>query len=400
MLFKEISSIEDKDIDFLVKNSVSEGKTIEFKSKKPGGNDKEKREFLADVSSFANTEGGHLIFGVEENEGIAILCPGVVIENRDNLILRNESLINDGIQPRIPGIKSRVISISNGKYIYIIYIPKSWLSPHMVIYKNLSRFYKRNSAGKYQLDVNEIKDSVLESHSLESKITDFRNERISKILSLDTPIPFKLIHNIVLHFIPIESFQSNINIDFTKDPNENIKLITTHEFANYQRLNINGMVNCLQYKTGEFVNYNQYFRNGIVEIVDGDTLSKNQDGEIIPDIVFEVNIIRALRRVMDFYKNIQINPPIYLFMSLLNVRGFTMAKSRYARHLSDTEIRRLGVDLDLVFLPEVIINNFKKDKPTEFMKSTFDLVWNSTGLPRSANYDTAGIWKLSSNLNQ
>ena len=36
----------------------------------PWGSDQEKEEFLADVSSFANTMGGDLIYGIEEENGI------------------------------------------------------------------------------------------------------------------------------------------------------------------------------------------------------------------------------------------------------------------------------------------------------------------------------------------
>ena len=42
------------DIDALVADAVKEGRTIEYKQAMPGGADADRKEFLADVSSFAN----------------------------------------------------------------------------------------------------------------------------------------------------------------------------------------------------------------------------------------------------------------------------------------------------------------------------------------------------------
>jgi predicted HTH transcriptional regulator len=65
MIPKEIDALTKQDIDALIANSVSEGRNIEYKEELPGGSDEQKREFLADASSFANAGGGDLILGAE-----------------------------------------------------------------------------------------------------------------------------------------------------------------------------------------------------------------------------------------------------------------------------------------------------------------------------------------------
>jgi predicted HTH transcriptional regulator len=57
--------IDKTHIESLVTNEVPEGRTIEYKQALPGGNDVAKKEFLADVSSFANASGGDLLYGVD-----------------------------------------------------------------------------------------------------------------------------------------------------------------------------------------------------------------------------------------------------------------------------------------------------------------------------------------------
>lgn len=61
MISKGIEQITEEDLQNLIGNSVSERKTIEYKQTLPGNSDSDKKEFLADVSSFANASSGDLI---------------------------------------------------------------------------------------------------------------------------------------------------------------------------------------------------------------------------------------------------------------------------------------------------------------------------------------------------
>ena len=101
LIYKKFEEIGINDIHQLMMNSVQEGKTIEYKLMLPGGNDQERKEFLADVSSFANTMGGDLIYGIEEENGIPKKIVGVELSDVDAEIRRLDNMIRDGIEPRI-----------------------------------------------------------------------------------------------------------------------------------------------------------------------------------------------------------------------------------------------------------------------------------------------------------
>src|SRR5215471_17078845 len=66
---KLITSIREADLLSLIDTKENEGKEIDYKRLLPGKSDADRREFLYDVSSFANTSGGYLIFGIEERGG-------------------------------------------------------------------------------------------------------------------------------------------------------------------------------------------------------------------------------------------------------------------------------------------------------------------------------------------
>jgi hypothetical protein len=221
MIGKSIDTIAVEDIKSLVANQVAENRTLEYKEQLPGNSDEEKKEFLADISSFANASGGDIIYGVSElrdengkTTGLPEAAKGLQ-GNADAEIRRLESMLQDGLEPRIPGIRTVPIEgFTNGPVI-IIRVPKSWNSPHMVVFKNWSRFFARNSAGKYQLDVTEIRSSFVASESLAERIRQFRADRIAKILADETPVSLAENSKIVLHVLPLESFSSGGSIDIS-----------------------------------------------------------------------------------------------------------------------------------------------------------------------------------------
>ncbi|MFC1592991.1 helix-turn-helix domain-containing protein [Candidatus Omnitrophota bacterium] len=155
MINNDIEAITENDLQALIDNEVLECKTMEYKQALPGDSDREKKEFLADVSSFANASGGDLIYGIAEDKNTGKPKPldGLEIENDDKEILRLDHIIRTGIQPRLPSINIRAIPLENAKVALIIRVVKSWISPHRVILGDHDKFYSRNSNGKYPLDV-------------------------------------------------------------------------------------------------------------------------------------------------------------------------------------------------------------------------------------------------------
>ncbi len=85
------------DLQQLVESNVQERKTLEYKAALPSNADADKKEFLADVSSLANTEGGDLVFGLREVDGTLQSEIGIAIANADEEIARLENMARDGI---------------------------------------------------------------------------------------------------------------------------------------------------------------------------------------------------------------------------------------------------------------------------------------------------------------
>src|SRR5579871_1598297 len=248
LIEKRIDDIDKSTIDSLVTNSVSERRTLDYKESLPGSADDDKREFLTDVASFANASGGDIVYGVADERdekgratGIPCSAEGVSISNIGEHKARLESSARDGIAPRIPGIEFRIVDGFSKGPVLVVRIPKSWIGPHMVTFKNFSRFFSRNSTGKYQLDVGEIRSAFIESTLMGDKLRNFRAERISKALQGETAVPLGNGVKMVLHLVPLSSMSPGRLRDVTAEASKLTQLLRPMQEASYLgRYNLDG----------------------------------------------------------------------------------------------------------------------------------------------------------------
>lgn len=162
-----LTALSEADLQALIENRVPESRTLDYKRDAVGRSDGDKKEFLADVSSFANTAGGHLVFGMDETGGLPTALPGLAGLDADAEIRRLDELIRDGLEPTILGIELRAVPLASGAVVVVIRIPKSRNPPHQVTYQKTFRFYGRGAAGKHPLDVTALREMFMPSAEAE-----------------------------------------------------------------------------------------------------------------------------------------------------------------------------------------------------------------------------------------
>jgi predicted HTH transcriptional regulator len=79
LLNRAFDVLSEQDLLELITSGIREDRSLEYKQQMPGSSDGDKKEFLADVSSFANASGGFLVFGMNENQGLPISLPGIAV---------------------------------------------------------------------------------------------------------------------------------------------------------------------------------------------------------------------------------------------------------------------------------------------------------------------------------
>lgn len=402
MIQKAIGDITKTDIDFLIENKIGESKTLEYKETLPDSKDSAKKEFLADISSFANASGGDVIYGIKaaiNADGKKTGEPEEIVPlqgiTADEAKLQIENLIRTGIEPRITVHVKEIAGYcddGNG-FIILVRIPQSFASPHMVTFKNSSRFYCRNSAGKYQLDVQEIRNLFLATDSQADRIRSFMQNRLSKIMADETPISLSMPHRLVLHVFPLNSFLNKKRLDLSTDHKLMLNFRPIAVSGWDHRYNLDGFLTYrADRETKLCSSYCQIFFDGTIEAVYADILRaqggrepQNGDTAFIASIAYERYVIEAITNYFKGYKTLGIEAPIVIYMTLLGCKGAYLFVGRG----HDYE----PIDRDVAILPEVQTGILDEEVPT-IMKPIFDAVWNACGHPRSYNYTDNGTWSV------
>lgn len=383
MIPKALDDIKEQDLQILVDNAVLEKKTLEYKQELTISAEKDKLEFLKDVSSFANASGGDLIYGIVEDRstGEPKSLEGLTIENVDAEIRKIEDILRYGIAPRIPSVEIQHVSVNNSKTALIIRISKSWVSPHRVIYKGHDKFYSRSSKGKYQLDVGELRIAFNLSNSITERIRKFRENRISEIYANEAPVPLNENAKIVLHLIPLSSISSEQTYDMSKLPFDPMRIVPFTSIGWNGRYNLDGYLT-YSMNDGIALGYTQLFRNGIFETV-GSWLLKRESMKI-PSVSFEEDIMEAFQNHASKLEELNVGLPIFAFLTFVGVKGYSLTEE-------PTRIKAYTIEKDVMLIPEIVMENFDFEVD-ELLRPWFDTVWNACGFPRSRNYDDSGKW--------
>lgn len=381
--FDEIS--EEHLLDLIASKAV-ENSVTEFKQALPTWDSSGKNEFLADISAMANHNGGFIFYGISESgDGCAAEIMALDI-NPDQECRRIQDYILNSIEPKLGGYKIKAIPIEIGGYVLVINVLESWSKPHRVKINN--HFYIREGARKRQLEMPEIKAAFINSDNLKKKITDFRADRIGKILVGESPI--KLIDGIVqtLHVLPYSCLNSNIGIDVFRALDWSRIPVMSQNFGLSSKINIDGVVAHRVINPQGSGAYTQLFRNGMIESVRVFPPRSDTGAMVLPSTLYEREIIEFIKEIKRVLTELDIAGPIIILYSLLNVKNVQLGVSNL--YLLDEGNGKF--DRDQILVPDMIIEDFSIDEGIA-LKSLFDLVWNAAGFRESLNYDkNTGIW--------
>lgn len=153
LLDKETLSIDD--INQLISLRVEESINLDYKEAAAlGKNDKKKAEIAKDVSSFANSAGGYIVYGIREDNHVADSLS--LIDGNEITKEWIEQVIQTRIQRKIEDLQIIPIRFNQNikQSIYVIRIPESSQAPHMTSEK---KFYKRFNFEAVQMEEYEIR---------------------------------------------------------------------------------------------------------------------------------------------------------------------------------------------------------------------------------------------------
>ena len=162
MFNKTIKNITYKDINELLFNTQErEGQKLDYKREFH----KDGKEFAKDTTAFANTDGGYIIYGVDEKHKIVV----GVAENVGNGKIEDwiTNVLNTNIDNSIE-YEVNFINIDEENeqlFVIVLYIKESNKKPIYVITDNKSVCYIRKGTSVFSAKPNEIKEMYLKSNA-------------------------------------------------------------------------------------------------------------------------------------------------------------------------------------------------------------------------------------------
>jgi hypothetical protein len=382
MLGNDLEAITLADLQALVTHAVPEGKSIEYKRDfynldVPNQQQKVKQheEMLKDISSFANTVGGDLIIGIDENKGIPKSVCGFETPNPDALKLRITQIAQSGIEPRVAfTIKS--VEHSAGRYVFVIRVLPSMVAPHRVVYqKSFGQFYARTSSGAHQMDTSELRRSFNLSETIYDRIRTFRTDRVKAITAGETPVTLTDSPKIILHLIPQDSYASRLQVPVDNLQHLMLPLID-HGGSRSSRFNMDGMVMFDRQGPEPSSRYVQIFRNGIIESLVDEAVFFHPDDPAKKSPFFATYNLQLLIQVFPYYLkalvSLGISPPVWCFLTMTGMQGVRVPNNDFSR-------MAFPIDRDIVFLPELEITNLNETDIDTLLRPLYDMLWNASG---------------------
>ena len=372
----------------LINAGASESKTLEFKRDVPGRDNSARHEFLSDVCALANAAGGDIIFGIDENdEGVATKIVGQVV-NPDAECLRLQDVVLHGLEPKLTGVHAHDIMVEEGKYVFILRVPQSWMPPHRV--KTNQHFFIREGRRKRQLDMPEVRAAVLQSENLRERVRTFRADRIGRLIAGEAPVPLFDGAIEVLHILPVSSLSSRKTVDVLGYHQiRNIPVISRGK-GGLWKINLDGVLNCRSITPQGCGVYTQVLRDGIIEAVrvfDSNHANKRVH---IDSTEFEKEIIEFFEKLKPELEYLDYDLPIILMYSLLKAHNSILYLCDGWKY--QLEEYQGKFDRAIINLPEMVVEDLAL--PThKLLKPIFDLIWNAAGFTGSKNYDVNDEWE-------
>lgn len=362
---RDLSTTIEDDVRALVAARTVEGTYLEFKRDLPRLDAGGRHEFLADVSAFANSSGGDIIYGIDEDgEGRAtavVAQPG----NADEEARRLQDVLLNGIDPRVPGLQVQAVAVAGG-FVLVVRAPQSWAGPHRV--KSNQHFFIRENGRKRQLDVPEVRGLFLRSENQAQRVRDFRTERLGTLMSGEGPHRLAPGALLIGHFVPTQAALGTVQVDPIPYMRQRALpvLSTTVPFS---RVNADGALAVRNPRPEGTHGYSQLFRNGYFETV---KVYPYGDGARVGlgSLAYEEQFIAVLRLLRAEYVHLGIGTEMTCMVSLMDADHVELGFDRNRYLLDD---HQGFFDRKTLVLPDVLLP--ADLSPEQALKPVFDLVW-------------------------
>ena len=376
---KPLAELTEADLLRLVEDEVREDVEIDYKARL----ETDSQEFAKDVSSFANTKGGYLVYGMTEDRELPTGLVALDGFDPSTVIGRFNSWAQEHIRPRLT-LRFQPVTVEGGGSVLVVEVPRSWVGPHQV--RQDQRFYHRTQHGKAPMDVDQIRQAFAQDRGLFEAIEDFQNRRIHFRQTHTRGLGAKC-SLFLLHLLPADGILGRRRVDLTGTAFGGYYPVphpTTSQSDNrgVWRGSTGHLHNLEGYAFQEYTGAEgeacacQVFRNGAVE----HKWASRAEGDkrTIYSQLFDQWLYRATLHAVSVIKSLESQGPIVVVGSLIGAHGWDWPFPNF-------EANPCTIDEPELRLPEVMLES-TESSPGVAAEQLSNYLWNAMGRERSPNF--------------
>lgn len=274
-----------KDIEDIIASRTEESINIDFKDARALSSG-DGKEISKDVSAFANSDGGLIFYGINENNHVADSVSFVDGNKYNKEWLENK--ITSNIQQKIDNLLIIPVRFDDdiNKTVYVVKIPKSANTPHMNSFDN--KYYRRFNFKSVPMEEYEIRDSyfrvggskvVIKSYNISEEYShssvdvmfsiEVQISNLGKLVAEKYKISCSIISPIYISYYDTEQYTLTKQLDGTYTISTNIVApLFPEEVLNVMRFKIKfSSINVSTFLETLKIGFS-IFNNGSYEVID------------------------------------------------------------------------------------------------------------------------------------
>jgi hypothetical protein len=391
MISKPLDQITELDLLNLIEARREEGTQIDFKRDLPKDDHEGRKAFLSDISAFANTSGGDLVYGMLEVDGFATeIVPQTLPSSADGYVLKLQSSIRDRIEPIVQGVGIHPVPLAANGYALVIRIPRSFTGMHRI--RGDGHFYVRKSRSNAQLDVPGIISKVSDYLGREDRIKSFFARRYADILANEHSIPLAAGPKLVVHVLPVRDFLDGQEIDIDLAIKDRSIPLLSDDGSHSSRTTYDGKAFYAE-DEGVAKHFTLLLRSGVVEAcMDVIGARWPPEAKKVNLRFIEDMVLRFLRTFLSTDFAVETTSwPCIVRVALLGTNGLPFESGTHRDYRSGYGLPARQ-PANVLALPDVLLEDGSVNL-NEAMREAFTRMWHAWGYPQNWSYQlTNGEW--------
>lgn len=317
MIFdKPFSDITIDDIRKLVEDKIQESSILDYKRELTSNKD-----IAKDVSAFANSEGGAIIYGVGEDENhLPSEINGVEGEKLEEKI---ENVILTGVRPRLKcAIRPILINEVPARWVIVVLAPPSLSAPHMVSIDRDNRYYKRFNFSSVPMEEYEVRALFERGKSFMERVD---KELEARKCGLAVPEPTGSWWT----FISCPLFLDDRLVPIDEEHREWLASMAVRPGSRNTLLPLNPRPSFNGFFMEEEERRVEVSRQGVIEYnrrFNGELFPQGR--EYIPSQWLAEEFVAFLSFSTELYQKVAYYGPVRVLLRLVNIKGYRLAVGR------------------------------------------------------------------------